>query len=153
MSYCRNNGTDSDVYVIGSFGTLECCGCYLYKNSARFNTYSALLKHLDEHKRRGDKVPDYAIKNLKKDQAQGNIYAGADKKLKLKNVRVSKEKILEHKLYTALKPTRKFLLKKVLTTFNSIYGRMPTKLEVKGLAYTVNIELDLMLDIVCGDYK
>jgi hypothetical protein len=27
MSYCRNNGTDSDVYVFAGRLGIECCGC------------------------------------------------------------------------------------------------------------------------------
>ena len=29
MSYCRNNGDDSEVYMYGSSEALECCGCRL----------------------------------------------------------------------------------------------------------------------------
>lgn len=73
MSYCRNNGTDSDVYVIGTARDTkpwwECVACslsrdrwgYLAKNRVE------MLLHLDKHRIAGDKVPARAIERLERE--------------------------------------------------------------------------------------
>lgn len=60
-------GKDSDVYVYSNGIYLICCGC-----SANFKTgsYSEMLKHLEEHKKYGDRVPKYAIERLKEEKKE-----------------------------------------------------------------------------------
>lgn len=85
MSYCRNNGQDSDVYVIGTRdpqekqSILQCfCGergengNYL-RPFPSFTTRSGMIAHLREHQERGDKVPDRAFQRLEQEiQEQGD---------------------------------------------------------------------------------
>jgi hypothetical protein len=80
MSYCRNNGQDSDVYVIGtrnpgeSRNFLQCfcgtrcdsCGQYTQPFPS-FTTRSGMIAHLREHRVKGDKVPDRAFERLEKE--------------------------------------------------------------------------------------
>lgn len=64
MSYCRNNGRDSDVYVIASGGGLECfCDPFFCLEPA------TMITHLERHRERGDKVPDYAFERLHEEAA------------------------------------------------------------------------------------
>lgn len=70
MSYCRNNGIDSDVYVIATAnGNMEtgwsCCGCRKPGNWTTNRT--AMLNHLFKHREDGDKVPEEAIDRLKRE--------------------------------------------------------------------------------------
>ena len=81
MSYCRNNGVDSDVYLIRNFpgfdkedptthsGTLECMACLLSPDRTSFVTQWewCMLLHLDEHANAGHKVPNRARKRLKEE--------------------------------------------------------------------------------------
>lgn len=65
MSYCRNNGKDSDVYVICGMDETthksywECVGCHLTEENYGkvFRTRLKMLAHLDHHRSLGDKVP------------------------------------------------------------------------------------------------
>lgn len=76
MSYCRMSG-DSDVYVIAST-TLQPIGgkarqiwvCYCEAESYVADTRKQMLNHLEYHKRKGDRVPDYAIERLKKEESE-----------------------------------------------------------------------------------
>lgn len=67
MSYCRNNGEDSDVYVImtrdssAQQNILECF-CDLPRHI--YGTRTEMIAHLREHQQRGDKVPDRAFERL-----------------------------------------------------------------------------------------
>ena len=85
MSYCRW-GADSDVYVYGSErevkGTTErvwvCMECTLYADNPAVgegDVYAPYLRglraHLEEHRLRGDKVPDYAFERIDKEMAEG----------------------------------------------------------------------------------
>jgi hypothetical protein len=77
MSYCRHNGEDSEAYVIGSImGHLECLGCRITGEPADnglcygfFTTHSRteMIKHLQEHRQRGFKVPFHATRRLKRE--------------------------------------------------------------------------------------
>lgn len=69
MSYCRNNGEDSDVYVIRTNGGLQCCGCRLYGGVKfpMFDTQVEMIKHLVEHLAVHDKVPMRAIERLERE--------------------------------------------------------------------------------------
>jgi len=73
MSYCRF-GDDSDVYLyyhVDNF--FECCSCRLLGFEKRFlpdfemhkskkmSNLSEVLAHLMKHKKKGHKVPDYAL--------------------------------------------------------------------------------------------
>jgi hypothetical protein len=68
VSYCRI-GEDSDVYVVKNldhFGGGWTCFC-----DSRFhgNTYDAIIMHLIEHRRIGDKVPERVFDRLYAEQA------------------------------------------------------------------------------------
>ena len=77
MSYCRNNGTDSDVYVIGTGGedgdVLQCfCGSrdqegFYEQAFPVFATRSGMIAHLREHQEKGDRVPGYAFERLERE--------------------------------------------------------------------------------------
>jgi hypothetical protein len=75
MSYCRNNGTDSDVYVIATANAKTqkpgwwCCGCDFENNF--FETRPEMVEHLLQHRREGDKVPDRALERLRREIAAG----------------------------------------------------------------------------------
>ena len=65
MSYARNNGVDSDVYVyLHCDGFLECCGCSILKRSVHFTKTRDILKHLKVHTAMGHKVPERAFTGL-----------------------------------------------------------------------------------------
>jgi hypothetical protein len=74
MSYCRMNGTDSDVYVIATSDGVkdlwECVGCSLTKESygKTAHTRTAMMCHLSHHRAVGDKVPQRAIDRLKRER-------------------------------------------------------------------------------------
>jgi hypothetical protein len=62
MSYCRSDGQTSDVYVYRSAlsGVLR-CAC---EDSGRFLDNKAMILHLIEHLRNGDRVPQSAFERL-----------------------------------------------------------------------------------------
>lgn len=64
MSYCRNNGIDSDVYVYADalFGG-ELLQCTCGENGKGLNREQMIL-HLIQHIRNGDKVPDKVFTRL-----------------------------------------------------------------------------------------
>lgn len=69
MSYCRVNGTDSDVYMypINHGEQIVCCGCRFCEGEEteiEFDTPLAALAHLHKHIETGDKVPQRAIDRL-----------------------------------------------------------------------------------------
>jgi len=73
MSYCSNDGTDSDVYVVMTT-QLECVGCKLIGRNFDLSTpidvgYIArsrieMIGHLGKHRLAGDRVPQRAIARL-----------------------------------------------------------------------------------------
>ena len=75
MSYCRNNGKDSDIYIIRVADPskeildmdLECVGCLLDLDRESFVTKFewCMLLHLDKHADAGHKVPNRARDRLK----------------------------------------------------------------------------------------
>lgn len=75
MSYCRFS--DGDVYMFEHVsGGIECCGCLLQKGPEdlfgailNFATRSQALAHLEEHRRAGHDVPEYAIARLREELA------------------------------------------------------------------------------------
>lgn len=71
MSYCRAIYNESDVYVYHDVsGGFTCCGCTLEtERRPYFNvpTRTDMIRHLGEHKEKGDIVPDYALESLKLD--------------------------------------------------------------------------------------
>ena len=79
MSYCRNNGKDSDVYVIGTQDednkvVWECCGCCQtpipeggFSSSFICSTRGEMITHLLAHRNLGDKVPQEAIDRLNRE--------------------------------------------------------------------------------------
>lgn len=77
MSYCRNNGLDSDVYVIGTRNeeqsVLQCfCGSrdaegFYEQPFPTFTLRSGMIAHLREHQEKGDKVPDYTFERLERE--------------------------------------------------------------------------------------
>lgn len=63
MSYCRNNGDDSDVYVIPTERGLVC-----YTHNEPFecgHDPAAMIAHLEQHRADGYKVPEYAFERLR----------------------------------------------------------------------------------------
>lgn len=80
MSYCRNNGTDSDVYVIKTImNQLECIGCSMMpiddeEHGQFFQTdsYSEMVRHLNQHSDLGDRVPKRAIERLHREEINGD---------------------------------------------------------------------------------
>ena len=78
MSYCRNNGEDSDVYVVATkMAEMDvpgwwCCGCKMEKSNQNFFfTREETIKHLLRHREKGDKVPERAFERLRKEIAAG----------------------------------------------------------------------------------
>lgn len=75
MSYARNNGVDSDVYVYSHYaGFIECCGCSLteadeWEDVGFFKAESAFeaLKHLEQHVSMGDRVPESAFVRIREE--------------------------------------------------------------------------------------
>jgi len=73
MSYCRNNGINSDVYVIatknGEKEVWECVGCTLTERryGKTLDTRSKMLTHLEHHRVLGDKVPICATSRLQRE--------------------------------------------------------------------------------------
>lgn len=65
MSYCRFGWDDSDVYVYWDVcGAIRCCGC---PRDGDFATElrSAMIEHLEEHRRLGDNVPEVAFARIR----------------------------------------------------------------------------------------
>ena len=80
MSYCRKNGVDSDVYVIGTKLGWECLAYPNPENGPSvigvpmrvcgFSlTREGMLKHLLNHRAEGDKVPQSALDRLREEIA------------------------------------------------------------------------------------
>jgi hypothetical protein len=81
MAYARSNSGKapfgkkrdrSDVYVIGSGIALECMSCRLKPEGDWYGTFytvsrSEMVKHLQQHRQVGQKVPWYATRRLKRD--------------------------------------------------------------------------------------
>lgn len=67
MSYCRANGVDSDVYVIGTGSRWWCCGCDFEDNF--FETREEMVEHLRQHRKEGDKVPERTFERFAKEIA------------------------------------------------------------------------------------
>jgi hypothetical protein len=85
MAYARRNSgikpfgykrERSDVYVFGSIsGVLECCACRLRPEGDWFGFFytksrSEMVKHLQEHRQIGHKVPWSATRRLKREIRQ-----------------------------------------------------------------------------------
>jgi hypothetical protein len=62
VSYCRNDGVTSDVYVIRHFNGSLCCYCS-YAGNEQWDE-QGMIDHLREHIARGEKVPDVAFQRL-----------------------------------------------------------------------------------------
>lgn len=62
MSYCRIGESDSDVYLIRHVNGSLVCYCDHPGNEALFE--AEMIKHLEAHRQRGDKVPQRAIDRL-----------------------------------------------------------------------------------------
>ncbi len=72
MSYCRNNGRDSDVYVVRlkrDKPLWECVGCSLSRYGRGFfiDNRPDMLLHLNKHRKAGDKVPARASERLERE--------------------------------------------------------------------------------------
>lgn len=62
MSYCRHNGVTSDLYLYKDvYGGWQCVGCGV------FFTIGDVLKHLEEHKAKGDKIPQHTFERVQKE--------------------------------------------------------------------------------------
>lgn len=77
MSLCRNNGEDSDVYVIGDIadpeGTYRCYTCLAAGEPSGWFDLEGTVLHLVGHLRRGEKVPDRAFECLLREMRTGGI--------------------------------------------------------------------------------
>jgi len=73
MSYCRWS-EDSDVYVIQSGDVIECLGCSLKAIEAtEFIFRRDAIRHLETHIELGHRVPESAIRRLRREiQLSGN---------------------------------------------------------------------------------
>jgi hypothetical protein len=81
MPYCRNNGVDSDVYVVKLVDTsFECCGCSLSEGKwgTTVLTREGTIIHLTAHRRAGDKVPKHAMDRLKREIKEAQALWGRD---------------------------------------------------------------------------
>jgi hypothetical protein len=80
MSYCRKNGENSDLYVVGTGDAWECLGCSLIPKGERneavwglitswfiCDTRQEMLNHVLAHRAEGHKVPEKAIRRLRKE--------------------------------------------------------------------------------------
>lgn len=66
MSYCRMS-EDSDVYVIATFDPRvqkKAWQCYCRPTSCLVYSRQEMLEHLYQHRKDGEKVPEYAIERL-----------------------------------------------------------------------------------------
>ena len=62
MSYCRKNGTDSDLYIVKTNGGKEnitCFGCCLTTEflNRSFSSPQEVLDHLLDHREMNHKIP------------------------------------------------------------------------------------------------
>lgn len=62
MSYCRNDGVESDVYVIRTFDDRLICYCCLANNEA--DRPEEMITHLLIHRSIGHRVPQRALDRL-----------------------------------------------------------------------------------------
>ena len=84
MSYCRDNGEDSDVYMFPTGrDKIVCCICALMpieikveqgqeyedQGSMTFDTKQEALQHLQQHRDAGHKVPERAFERLRREIA------------------------------------------------------------------------------------
>lgn len=80
MSLCRNNGEDSDVYVIGDIadpeGTYRCYTCLGAGEPSGWFDLEGTVLHLVGHLRRGEKVPDRAFERLLEEMAERHRASG-----------------------------------------------------------------------------
>ena len=143
MSYCRANGQTSDVYVIGTRSGLECCGCPLYQSGYRAKRYSQMLRHLAEHKRRLDKVPQYAIERLEKEQKENNDKYPNAPSGPIHNVRMTRAGRLHVKLVREVRGLSKRVARELFNSFVKVYRRKPETIEISGLADLADAKLDL----------
>ena len=73
MSYCRANGIESDVYVVGTESPETgrpgwwCCGCDFEDNF--FETREGMVEHLHQHRKEGDKVPERTFERFAREIA------------------------------------------------------------------------------------
>ena len=107
MSYSRFS--ECDVYTfLSSDGYLECCGCALQESEYvkdensllgfyfkpilpiiqyKFLTTKEFLVHLNMHKNAGHNIPEWLIKNLKKDERKNdNWIKGFNDKAAMENI-------------------------------------------------------------------
>ena len=77
MSYCRNNGVDSDVYMYHHVaGWLECCGCSLEEDGFFMTTSRVeMIAHMADHREHGDKVPDRVFVRLQEEIETEGVFA------------------------------------------------------------------------------
>lgn len=75
MSYCRMNGTDSDVYVIASRYGWECVACSLAgdRYGLIVGSRERMLIHLELHRSKGHQVPAHAIERLEREIQEQDV--------------------------------------------------------------------------------
>lgn len=82
MSYCRNNGEDSDVYVIMTRDSITkriILQCFCADPCNTFATRSGMIAHLRAHQDQGLKVPGRAFDRLQREiREEGDIIPQED---------------------------------------------------------------------------
>ena len=74
MSYARFAG-ESDVYIfLDVGGYLNCCGCLLSDGSAHYRSTDAMIAHLHEHRKQGQRVPESAFEDLENDREENDEF-------------------------------------------------------------------------------
>lgn len=78
MSYCRM-GPDSAAYIFATKrpagrARIECCGCLLLRDDTgngyvEFCTYGDLLRHINEHRAAGHRIPDRVEERIQREIA------------------------------------------------------------------------------------
>ena len=70
MAYARF-GRESDLYVYEQADGIVCLRCKLNESGTTITTTrSEMLRHREEHRRAGDKVPEHAFDELRADMAK-----------------------------------------------------------------------------------
>lgn len=106
-----------------------------------------MVAHLEHHRKLGDKVPARAFTRLKEEQKEKhNLYPATNHRKLTKNIRRSKNELLEQKLYKEMQYHRKQMVQTAIEVFEDIYRRKPNALELPGLADAADIKTDLMLN-------
>jgi hypothetical protein len=100
VSYARFAKNHSDVYVYEASDNIQCCSCSLgFRHNRNLNKIhrslptfvttrrSVMIKHLEQHAKQGQKVPEYVFKRLRKEMKRFDRMAPAMVWMYIKNGR------------------------------------------------------------------